>query len=97
MFTAKEAYKKAQEVRDNYQRDLKELENRIEAAVFRGEFGIVVDNYLSDLVIEKLYEFGYKVTLNNEQTTREEIVICGKVCPLLLNKNDSPYYTIEWS
>lgn len=48
-------------------------------------------------MIEKLYEFGYKVILNNEQTTREEIVICGKVCPLLLNKNDSPYYTIEWS
>lgn len=97
MFTAKEAYEKAQEVRNNYKKDLKELENRIETAVFRGEFGIVVDNYLSDLVVKKLYDLGYKVTLNNAQATKDEIIVCDKVCPLLLNKNDSPYYTIEWS
>lgn len=97
MFTAREAYEKAQEVRANYKRDLKELENKIETAVFHGEFGIVIDNYLSELVVKRLYELGYKVTLNNEETTTEDIWVLGKLGPLRVNKNSSPYYTIEWS
>ena len=99
MISASEAKNKTQNVRDNYEKDLKKIEDRINIAISRGEFSIVIDAYVCDLVIEKLENFGYIVKLHEEETR------CGRCefgdlihsrYPLILHTN-TPFYTIEWS
>ncbi len=91
MISANEAKKRTQNVKDNYEKDLKRIEGQINAAICQGKFEICGTGYLSYLVITSLQKLGYKIEINNEVETYETITY-----PIRVVANN-PYYVIKWS
>ncbi len=91
MISANEAKKRTQNVKDNYEKDLKRIEDQINAAICQGKFEICYTGYLSHLVITSLQQLGYKIELNNEIEIYDTITY-----PIHVVSNN-PYYVIKWS